>query len=129
MTEIAITKGIKVTVKPMYLSEHSRPAENHFAHTYHIIIENQSEEKVQLMRRHWFIHDSTGIVRQVEGEGVVGEQPVLAPGQSYQYTCWCPISTEVGKMHGTFTMQTVKDRKLFKVAIPTFQLIAPSILN
>lgn len=129
MTESATTNGIKVTVQPTYLEKHSRPAQFHFAHAYVVTIENQSEEKVQLMRRHWFIHDSTGTVRQVEGEGVVGEQPVLFPGQSHQYTSWCPLSTEVGKMHGTFTMQYAKNRKLFKIAIPEFQLIAPSILN
>lgn len=128
MTEIAITKGIKVTVKPFYLASHSRPAQKHFAHGYRVTIENQSDEIVQLMRRHWFIYDA-GEVREVEGPGVIGEQPTLAPGQFHQYTSWCPMTTEVGKMHGTFTMQTAKERKEFKVVVPVFQLVAPSILN
>jgi ApaG protein len=129
MTEIAITKGIKVTVEPFYIESHSRPMQNHFAHGYRVTIENQSDEIVQLMRRHWFIYDGADEVREVEGPGVVGEQPTLAPGQFHQYTSWCPMTTEVGKMHGTFTMQTAKERKEFKVVVPVFQLVAPSILN
>jgi len=129
MIEIAITKGIKVTVEPFYLEKQSRPMQHHFAHAYRVTIENQSEEIVQLMRRHWFIYDAADEVREVEGPGVIGEQPTLAPGQFHQYTSWCPLTTEVGKMHGTFTMQMAKDRSTFKVVVPVFQLVAPSILN
>lgn len=129
MIEIAITKGIKVTVEPIYLEKQSRPMQKYFVHAYRVRIENHSDEIVQLMRRHWFIYDSTGVVREVEGEGVIGEQPTLAPGEFHQYTSWCPLSTEVGKMHGNFTMQAAKDRKTFKVVVPVFPLIAKPILN
>ena len=127
--EIAITNGIKITVQTSYLADNSRPAHNYFVHAYRITIENQSTEKVQLLRRHWYIYDSAGLIREVEGEGVIGEKPVLAPGDIHQYTSFCPQMTEIGKMHGTFTMQRAKNRELFKVNIPEFQLIATPILN
>jgi len=127
--EIAITKGIKITVQTQYVESHSRPMQNHFAHAYQITIENQSSEIVQLLRRHWFIQDAMGTIREVEGEGVIGEQPVLSPGQTHQYTSWCPMSTTVGKMYGHFTMQYAKNRELFKVQVPEFALIAPAKLN
>jgi ApaG protein len=129
MIETGITRGIKITVEPFYIESHSRPMQNHFAHGYRVTIENQSDEIVQLMRRHWFIYDGANEVREVEGAGVLGEQPTLAPGQFHRYTSWCPMTTEVGKMHGMFKMQTAKKRKEFKVDVPVFQLIAPSILN
>ena len=127
--EIAVTKGIKITVQTQYIESHSRPTQNHFAHAYRITIENQSSEIVQLLRRHWYIQDGTGTIREVEGEGVVGEQPVLSPGQIHQYSSWCPMGTMVGRMYGNFTMQYAKNREEFKVQVPEFALVVPNKLN
>jgi ApaG protein len=123
--QIAITKGIKITVQSVYMPRKSRPAQNSFYHAYKIVIENLSQETVQLMRRHWFICDSNGIKREVEGEGVVGQQPILAPGESHEYSSWCPLMTDVGKMYGTFLMRKDIDNRLFKVVVPEFLLIPP----
>ena len=127
--ETSTTNDIKVSVQTFYLVRESRPKMQHYAHAYRITIENMGSEKVQLLRRHWYIWDSNNSLREVEGEGVVGEQPTLAPGESFEYTSWCPLSTEVGKMYGTFLMQRAKDRSEFKVDVPEFKLIAPGKSN
>ena len=127
--EIAITKGIKISVQPVYLPRESRPAQHAFYHAYKITIENQSHDTVQLLRRHWFILDSNGRKREVEGEGVVGQQPVLEPGQSYEYSSWCPLMTDIGKMYGTFLMKRRSDKRFFKVVVPEFKLVPPFKLN
>ncbi|MDH3648348.1 MAG: ApaG domain, partial [Saprospiraceae bacterium] len=84
---------------------------------------------VQLLKKHWFIFDSSGKVKEVEGDGVIGKQPILEPGQSHEYSSWCPLATAVGKMHGYYTMMRLDDRSLFQVGIPAFDLIAPFKLN
>ena len=129
MKEIAITKGIKVSVEAIYMESNSRPKQQYFVHAYKITIENQSTESVQLLRRHWFIQDGKGMIQEIEGEGVVGKQPILEAGQFHQYTSWCPLNTEVGRMYGTFTMQNRDTEQLFKITIPPFKLIASPILN
>ncbi len=123
--ETATTKGIRITAEPVYLPKESRPAQHAYYHAYRITIENQSQETVQLLRRHWFIIDSNGLRREVEGEGVVGEQPIIEPGRAHQYSSWCPLMTDVGKMYGTFLMQRRSDNQLFKVIVPEFKLIPP----
>ena len=95
---------------------------------YRVRIENHGYETVQLLKRHWIITDGDGQVRHVEGEGVVGEQPVLKPGESFEYTSGCPLSTPVGTMRGSYQMQTV-NRALLQVEIPEFTLAVPSAIN
>ncbi|MFN0214605.1 MAG: Co2+/Mg2+ efflux protein ApaG [Saprospiraceae bacterium] len=127
--EIAVTHGITVAVETNYLPQHSEPREDRYVFGYHIMIENGSQHTVQLLRRHWFITDAAAQVREVEGEGVVGEQPVLLPGERYEYASYCDLSTEMGKMSGTYLMTRHEDSALFKVQIPEFRMVVPSKLN
>ena len=100
-----------------------------FLFSYHISIDNKSEYVVQLLRRHWYIFDSCGEYREVEGEGVVGEYPILAPGDVYEYESACNLTTEIGKMSGTYLMERKIGKVPFKVRIPEFELIVPHKLN
>ncbi len=127
--EIAVTKGITVAVETNYLPHHSDPRENRYIFGYHIMIENGSQHTVQLLRRHWFITDAAAQLREVEGEGVVGEQPIIPPGERYEYASYCDLSTEIGKMRGNYLMSREEDELLFEVEIPEFKMIAPSKLN
>ena len=120
----AITHGIKVTVLPQYHEEMSKPSLNKFVHSYQVRITNNSGIDVQLMSRHWVITDANSKVRNVKGEGVIGQQPFLEPEQSHHYKSWCPMSTPVGKMSGSFTMVRMADNSVFEVEIPEFRLIA-----
>ncbi len=124
-----ITKGVKIIVRTRFQAEHSRPEMNHFLFTYRVLIENNSEYTVQLLRRHWHIFDTNGEHREVEGEGVVGQQPVLMPNEIYEYESACNLITDMGKMRGTYEMMRVIDKQLFEVEIPEFKLIAPHRLN
>ncbi len=123
--ETAITNDIKVTVEVIYQPAYSKPMKNEYVFAYRITIENLGLYTVQLLRRHWNIWDSNGISREVEGEGVVGDQPILEPGQSYQYVSGCPLVTDIGTMSGTFQMLRIDNKKEFKANIPKFQLITP----
>ena len=96
------TKNINITVKPFYLENHSQPDENHYMWAYKIIINNQSKETVQLKNRYWKIIDSSGSINEVKGSGVVGEQPVLKPGEKYEYTSGAPLKTPSGFMKGHY---------------------------
>lgn len=127
--ETLITKGIKISVRPAYQAAYSRPATNRYVFVYHIIIENLSAETVQLMRRHWIIWDSDGSTREVEGDGVIGLQPILEPGQSHEYSSWCDLSTGIGKMYGGYLMHCPKDGSKFMARIPEFHLLAPVKMN
>lgn len=127
--EIAITNGITVTVETNYLPHHSNPREGRHIFGYHIMIENGSSHTVQLLRRHWYITDGAAQVREVEGEGVVGEQPILAPGERYEYASFCDLNTEMGKMKGNYLMSRKDNSNLFEVEIPEFRMVAPSKLN
>lgn len=124
-----ITHDIRVSVTPTYRPDHSNPESGRYVFSYEIIIENLSYEAVRLMRRHWLIQDSTGFVREVEGEGVIGQQPILLPGEKHQYASWCPLDTEIGRMNGTYLMRRESDLSEFNVGIPEFYLIAPYLLN
>ena len=124
-----ITDGVKVSVETVYQPEYSNPANEHFMFAYRIEVENLSDFAIQLMRRQWFIFDSNGTVRDVEGEGVVGIQPVIEPGQSYSYVSGCNLTTDIGAMSGTYLMHRVADETDFTVDIPEFQLIVPYRLN
>jgi ApaG protein len=127
--QTAITRGVKVSVETFYQPDYSSPLSGEFAFAYRITITNQSEHTIQLLRRHWFIIDATGDQKEVEGEGVVGQQPMLEAGFSYQYISGCNLRTEIGKMYGTYLMQRVSDGKMFYVIIPVFLLIANNKLN
>ena len=129
MLESLITKGIKITVEAFYNEKHSRPDSKEFVYSYDVEIENTGDQTVQLLRRHWIIRDSLGPIREVEGEGVIGEKPVLEPGQSHKYTSWCPLQTDIGKMSGTYLMLNVETKEEFYVQIPEFKLIASLRLN
>ena len=118
------TESIRVTVKPIYLEEQSSPGDNHFVWAYQVQIENLGEERVQLLARHWRITDSLGRVQEVRGAGVVGEQPVLEPGDSYEYTSGTPLATPSGIMVGTYEMENAQGVR-FDVAVPAFSLDSP----
>ncbi len=118
------TGSIRVTVKPIYLEEQSSPSDNHFVWAYQVQIENLGRNTVQLLNRHWRITDSMGRVQEVRGAGVVGEQPTLAPGESFEYTSGTPLTTPSGIMVGTYEMETSEGQR-FEVAIPAFSLDSP----
>ncbi len=118
------TRGITVSVKPFYLEEQSSPSENHYVWAYQVRIENNGSATVQLRTRYWRITDSIGRVNEVRGAGVVGEQPVLKPGEKFTYTSGCPLSTPSGIMVGSYQMQNERG-ELFSIAIPAFSLDLP----
>jgi ApaG protein len=125
----ATTKGVKITVETEYQPAYSSPAQFHYVFTYRITIENLGDQTIQLLSRHWFIHDASRDAKEVEGDGVVGEQPVLEPGESHNYVSGCNLKSGIGKMHGTYTMERIIDGRRFKVKIPEFMLVAPFKLN
>jgi ApaG protein len=118
------THQIRVTVKTFYLEDQSSPSDNHFVWAYQVRIENQGGETVQLRRRHWRITDALGRVQEVRGAGVVGEQPRLAPGESFEYTSGVPLPTASGFMLGSYSMVTEAGER-FDIAIPAFSLDSP----
>ena len=124
-----ITKGVKVSVETEYQPSYSSPSQYHYVFTYRITIENQTEFTIQLMRRHWNIHDAGFNQREVEGDGVVGQQPVLEPGQTHQYVSGCNLKSGIGKMVGTYEMERIVDGSKFEVNIPEFIMVAPLRLN
>lgn len=115
-------------VKAAYMPEHSLPREQHFHFSYHITISNVGTEAAQLISRHWIITDAEGEVQEVRGPGVVGQQPVLQPGASFEYTSFCPLRTNVGTMHGSYQM-TKADGESFEARIAPFTLAVPNALN
>jgi ApaG protein len=118
------TRAIKVTVKPFYLEDQSSPTDNHYVWAYQVRIENRGAETVQLRGRYWRITDALGRVQEVRGPGVVGEQPVLEPGEAFEYQSGTPLPTPSGIMVGTYEMET-RGGEHFKVAIPAFSLDSP----
>ena len=123
---VAETREIVVRVSVSYLLEQSEPDRGRWFWAYHIRIENEAEQSVQLLTRHWIITDGRGARHSVEGEGVVGEQPMIAPGESYDYVSGCPLATPTGSMQGSYHMMG-EDGAGFDVAIPKFSLIAPAV--
>ncbi len=118
------THDIKVSVKPIYLDAQSDPDEHHFVWAYHVRIENMSRRTVQLVERYWHITDGLGRVQEVKGPGVVGEQPVLRPGQVFEYTSGTPLPTPSGIMTGHYNMK-IDDKDMMAIAIPAFSLDMP----
>ncbi|MBY8829601.1 Co2+/Mg2+ efflux protein ApaG [Hephaestia mangrovi] len=123
---VAETRGVVVRVSVSYLAEQSEPDRGRWFWAYHIRIENEGERTVQLLTRHWTIIDGRGVSHTVEGEGVVGEQPTIEPGASYDYVSGCPLATPTGAMQGSYHMMDDTGTG-FDVAIPRFALIAPAV--
>jgi ApaG protein len=119
-----ITRNIRIAVEPDFLEEQSEPDEGRFLWAYRVTIENQSDIAVQLLSRFWRITDARGRVREVRGDGVIGEQPVIAPGRAYEYTSGAPLETPSGFMTGTYHMRASTGES-FEVGIPMFALESP----
>ena len=124
----ATTDGVTVRVSVSYLPEQSEPERGRWFWAYHIRLENEGTDTVQLLTRHWVITDGRGARHSVEGEGVVGEQPVIEPGASFDYVSGCPLATPSGAMHGNYRMVR-EDGAIFDVEIPRFSLFAPAVLH
>lgn len=129
MTVTSITKGIAVSADVLYRPEYSRPIKREYIFTYNITICNESKHTIQLLSRYWNIFDSNNYRREVKGEGVVGQQPILEPGQIHQYTSACHLNSEFGVMRGQYTMVRIVDEQPFEVEIPAFILEVPFKLN
>ncbi len=124
----AVTRGIRVRVRPRFDPQRSQPAQGKWFFLYQVTIRNESAGTVQLLNRHWVITDGVGRVEEVQGPGVVGEQPILEPGDAFEYTSGCPLSTDVGKMEGSYQMID-DDGEPFDVDIAPFVLCEPSTVN
>ncbi len=124
-----ISEGIEVSIETFFQKDYSNPLQNEYMFAYRITIENQNSYPVKLLRRFWEIFDSNSEHREVEGEGVVGVQPLVMPGKQYQYVSGCHLKSEMGKMQGYYTMQNVETKELIRVNIPAFKMIAPVKLN
>ncbi|CAN5746078.1 Co2+/Mg2+ efflux protein ApaG [soil metagenome] len=124
-----ISEGITVSVETFYQPDYSNPANGEYMFAYRITIENSNSYPVKLLRRHWYIYDATGDLREVEGEGVIGVQPIIEPGEKYQYVSGCNLRTEMGKMYGTYSMENINNNKPFAVSIPAFEMIVPFKMN
>lgn len=118
------SQDIRITVEPYYLDDQSSPSDDHYVWAYHVKIENIGEATVQLINRYWRITDANGQIQEVRGSGVVGEQPVLDPGESFEYTSGTPLGTPSGIMVGTYEMETQNGER-FDVEIPAFSLDSP----
>jgi ApaG protein len=126
---ISVTEGIEVCVEVTYQSEFSNPHQHHFVFTYKVTIENKSQHTYQLLRRKWEVFDAAEESKVVEGNGVVGQQPILEPGDSHSYVSGCNLKSGIGKMNGTYTMEKLFDGKLIEVRVPEFQMIATIFQN
>ena len=122
------TRGVRVEVRSAYVPERSSPADSQYFFAYRIRISNLGEETVQLLSRHWVISDGEGNTEHVRGPGVVGEQPVLEPGEAFEYTSFCPLRTPIGSMQGTYRMVTAGG-SAFEAEIAPFSLAVPTALN
>jgi ApaG protein len=124
----AMTRGIRVKVESEFVPERSDPHNGEFFFAYHVTIENHGSEPVRLLSRHWVITDGMGKEQEVRGPGVVGKQPRLAPGEAFQYSSACPLSTQIGSMHGSYRMVT-DGGETFEAEIAPFTLAIPGALN
>ena len=122
------TRGVRVEVRTAYVPERSSPAESQYFFAYRIRISNVGDETVQLLSRHWIISDGEGNTEHVRGPGVVGEQPVLEPGEAFEYTSFCPLPTPLGSMQGTYQMVTAGG-SAFEAEIAPFSLAVPTAIN
>ena len=124
-----ISAGVEVSVETFYQQDFSNPLQSEYMFAYRITIENHNTYPVKLHSRHWYIFDSNGSYREVEGEGVVGMQPVINNGDHYQYVSGCNLHSEMGRMHGTYLMENLNTQELFEVNIPAFELVTPFKYN
>ena len=124
-TSAAVTHGIRVNVRSLYLAEQSSPSDSRYVFAYTITISNESDAVAQLRTRHWIITDGRGVTEEVRGDGVVGEQPTLVPGQTFQYSSGCVLATPVGTMHGTYRFWR-GDGSFFDAEIAPFSLVWPT---
>jgi ApaG protein len=119
---------IRIQVSPNYLPEQSAPQLPRYVFTYKVSIRNEGSQSVKLLSRHWVISDAHGNIEEVQGEGVVGEQPVLAPGEAFEYTSGCPLATPFGSMRGSYRF-VAEDGQEFDAEIPEFFLVGPRTLH
>jgi len=124
----AVTRKIRIRVQSHYMPERSAPPKRQWFFAYRIRITNEGAEKVQLLTRHWVITDATGHIEEVNGDGVVGEQPVIEPGQAFEYSSGCPLTTPFGSMYGEYQMVTHGGEQ-FDATIPPFVLRVPGTMN
>ncbi len=124
-----ISKGVFISVETFYQPEYSNPAANEYTFAYRITIENKNDFTIKLLSRKWFIFDSSCEDKDVEGDGVVGVQPVLQSGQQFQYVSGCNLRSEMGRMSGYYIMEKLDDKSEFQVKIPPFDLMAPMKFN
>jgi ApaG protein len=124
-----VTRSIRVAVTPDFIPEQSRPENSTYVYAYRITVTNDGLETVQLLSRHWVIRDGFDRVEHVVGEGVVGQQPVVRPGESFSYASYCPLQTPTGTMKGSFRMKSRKEGELFDVNIDEFPLAHLSLVN
>lgn len=123
-----VTRGIRVQVRSVFVPERSSPREQHYFFAYHVRISNEGGETAQLQSRHWIITNADGDEQEVRGPGVIGETPVLKPGEAFEYTSYCPLTTAVGTMQGSYTMTTPAGTT-FDAEIAPFTLAMPNALN
>lgn len=124
-----ISEGVKISVETFYQPEYSNPINFEFMFAYRITIENNNNFPIKLLTRHWYIYEGTGTSREVQGDGVVGVQPEIEPGNSYQYVSGCNLKSELGKMSGSYLFENINNKKLFDVIIPSFEMQVPFKLN
>ena len=124
-----VTAGVKISVESFYQQDYSNPLNGEYMFAYRVTIENNNAFPVKLLSRHWFIYDSNASQREVEGEGVVGVQPLINPGEQYQYISGCNLKSEMGKMFGTYQMENQASKQQFQVNIPVFYMVVPFKMN
>ena len=126
---VEITNGIKVSVESTFSERFSSIIDNKYIFQYTISITNKSNFSMQLLKREWFIFDSLDFPRVVRGEGVIGEQPIIEPGDTFSYSSSCDLQSTLGRMEGNYVFQNLNTSEILKVKIPTFQLLYPNLLN
>jgi ApaG protein len=124
-----ITEGVAISVEVFYEASYSNTVNNEFMFAYKIGIENKNVFPIKLLSRHWYIFDSNGTKREVAGDGVVGEQPIINPNQKYEYISGCNLKSEMGTMHGTYLFENLFNKKTFETIIPNFEMFVPHKLN
>lgn len=124
-----ISEGVNVSVETFYQAEFSSVANSAFMFAYRVTIENKNSFPVKLLSRHWIIFDSNGVTKEVEGEGVIGVQPVINPTEKYQYISGCNLNTDIGKMKGSYLFENILNKRTFSAVIPSFEMYAPFKLN
>ena len=124
-----ISGGVIISVETFYQPEFSNPLNSEFMFAYKICIENSNNFPIKLLSRHWHIFDSNGSLKEVQGDGVVGVQPVISPDDKYEYMSGCNLRSEIGRMHGTYLMENLTTHKTFTVVIPSFEMQVPFKMN